>query len=90
MNIIEWRQNPELVKQSAKIIEDPFFQQMLKVVESVQDYNRDMLGTSADDKAMALGSMIGFKSALTNLRSLGTVLMATNREIESRFEDPEA
>lgn len=85
MTINEWRSNPELVKKASVLLRDPFVALLLETVSlDIEAGYHTLIGSSPDDKAMVLGSVLGHRDCLEKIRRMGVLLPAT-RDVEATF-----
>jgi hypothetical protein len=87
MTSTEWRQDPNLVKLAAGILNDDVMKEMLKIVEAEGPLTGYMpaMGTSDGDKIQFLGRQLGHMETLSRLQSLKN-LVVKPITVESSFE----
>ena len=89
MTIIDWRNNPALVKKTAELLHDPFVIELLSAVETrpIAAVER-LVGISPDDKALVLGEAIGYRTCLSQIRAMG-IPIGAQTEPEPTYAVPE-
>lgn len=86
LRLAEWRRNPALCSEAAKLINSPIFQTMLEIMAIEHPKNWQMLdvGNRQEDLTLRLGRIYGYDMALNNLEQF-TIPERTRVKAEAAF-----